>query len=283
MKFYIIIPAHNEEAYIAKTLQSLTAQTLLPKRVVVVNDNSTDSTEAVIDSFTKAFSFISKLNITSSAQHLPGSKIVNAFYKGYNTLDDDFDVICKFDADLIFPKNYLEQLAFHFNSNPKLGMASGHCYIENNNTWIYENIANKSHTRGPIKAYSKNCFKTIGGLKKSIGWDTVDELLAQYNGYETLTDNTLKIKHLKPTGSTYNKTAQYKQGEALYKMRYGILLTKLTALKMAYNKSNILIFKDYLIGFFNAYRNKTPFIVTKDEVKYIRHLRWKGVCNKLRL
>jgi glycosyltransferase involved in cell wall biosynthesis len=39
---YIVIPAHNEEQFIALTLDSLISQTLLPKKVVIVNDNSTD-------------------------------------------------------------------------------------------------------------------------------------------------------------------------------------------------------------------------------------------------
>ena len=106
MDFYIIIPAHNEEAFIKKTLDSLTKQTLLPKQVVVVNDHSTDNTQQLVEEFTLKYSWISLINTRSSDKHLPGSKIINAFYKGYNTLNEDFDVICKFDADLIFPKNY---------------------------------------------------------------------------------------------------------------------------------------------------------------------------------
>ncbi|MEM9143872.1 MAG: glycosyltransferase family 2 protein, partial [Bacteroidota bacterium] len=51
MKYYVIIPAHNEEAFLASTLESVISQTLLPRRVIVVNDNSNDGTEAIIDRF----------------------------------------------------------------------------------------------------------------------------------------------------------------------------------------------------------------------------------------
>ena len=47
MNYYIIIPAYNEEAFIGLTLQSLISQTVLPKKVVVVNDNSTDNTAKI--------------------------------------------------------------------------------------------------------------------------------------------------------------------------------------------------------------------------------------------
>ena len=136
MDFYIIIPAHNEESSIGLTLDSLANQTLLPKKLIIVNDNSTDKTQDIVEAYAEKHRFISLINSKSSNQHLPGSKIINAFYKGYETLDKNFDVICKFDADLIFPDNYLEQIAFHFNQNNKLGMVSGFCYIEKNGNWI---------------------------------------------------------------------------------------------------------------------------------------------------
>ena len=281
MNFYIVIPAHNEADFIGKTIHSLVQQTLLPKKIVVVNDHSTDDTEAIVNSFIKEYSWISIVNIQSSEKHLPGSKIVNAFQKGLDSLDHNFDVICKFDADLIFPKNYLEQLAFHFKNNPKLGMAAGLCYIEKNNTWVLENLTNKEHIRGALKAYKKDCFKAIGGLKPSMGWDTIDELLAQYHSWQILTDDTLHVKHLKPTGSTYNKAAKFLQGEALYKMRYGFWLTLITGLKLSLKKKKPALFYDYLRGFFKAKREQQVFLVSESEGKFIRRLRWLGIRQKL--
>ena len=216
----------------------------------------------------------------SSNEHLPGSKIINAFYKGYETLDDSFDVICKFDADLIFPSNYLEQLSKHYNSNPKLGMASGFCYIQNNGDWILENLTRKDHIRGALKSYRKDCFLQIDKLKPSMGWDTVDELLAKFYGWNILTDETLHVKHLKPTGISYNKASKYLQGEAMYKMRYGFTITLISALKLAYKKGGFSLFKDYMTGFFKAKQNKLEFLVTKEQGLFIRQLRWKGMLNK---
>lgn len=280
MNFYIVIPAHNEQDSIALTLESLAKQTLLPKHVVVVNDNSSDYTPAIVEKFMKTHSWISLVNNNSSNQHLPGSKIINAFYKGFETLDEDYDVICKFDADLIFPNDYLEQLSNHFYNNSQLGMASGFCYIEKNGDWILENLTRKDHIRGALKAYKKACFLQIGKLKPSMGWDTVDELLAKYYGWEILTDATLKVKHLKPTGISYNKASKYLQGEAMYKMRYGFVITLISALKLAYKKRRFKLFKDYMSGFFKAKQNKSEFLVTKEQGQFIRGLRWKGMFQK---
>lgn len=281
MDFYIIIPAHNEARSIGLTLDSLVNQTLKPKCVVVVNDNSTDTTEDVIESYTEKHQWIRLVNSKSSNQHLPGSKIIHAFYKGYDTLDDNYDVICKFDADLIFPNNYLEQLSTHFKKNHKLGLAAGFCYIEKNGEWVLENLTRKDHIRGALKAYRKECFLQIGKLKPSMGWDTVDELLAQYYGWELLTDDTLHVKHLKPTGISYNKASKYLQGEAMYKMRYGFTITLISALKLAYRKKSFKLFKDYMVGYFKAKKNGIDYLVTEEEGKFIRNLRWKGMLNKV--
>ena len=42
---------------------------------------------------------------------------IDAFYKGFSTLDESYDIICKFDADVILPTNYLERLSELFSDN----------------------------------------------------------------------------------------------------------------------------------------------------------------------
>ena len=280
MKFYIVIPAHNEASYIGLTLDSLVIQTLLPEAVVVVNDNSTDQTQDIVEAYGEKHSWITLINVASSNAHLPGSKVINAFYKGYHSLDEDYDVICKFDADLIFPNNYLEQLSRHYLANATVGMVSGFCYIERNGQWILENLTRKDHIRGALKAYRKACFMEIGKLMSSMGWDTVDELLAKFYGWDILTDASLKVKHLKPTGMRYTKASKYLQGEALYKMRYGFFLTFLSALKLAYKKKSLQLFRDYMTGYFRAKREPQDYLVTKEQGQFIRQLRWKGILKR---
>ena len=113
-----------------------------------------------------------------------------------------------------------------------------------------------------------------------MGSDTVDELLAKYHGWEILTDESLHVKHLKPTGQSYNKASKYLQGEAMYKMRYGFSITLISALKLAYKKRSLKLFRDYMSGYFKAKSNKTEFLVSEEEGVFIRNIRWKGIKNK---
>ena len=281
MNYYIVIPAHNEEAFIALTLDSLISQTVLPKKVVIVNDNSTDKTAEIVTAYAKENPFISLVNKTSSAIHLPGSKVIQAFHKGFETLDEEYDVIVKLDADLILPNNYFETILNIFEKDATIGMAGGFAYIEKNGEWILENLTDKDHIRGAFKAYRKACFQQIGNLKPAMGWDTVDELLSKFYGWKVVTDTSLIVKHLKPTGANYNKTARYKQGEAFYTLGYGFLITSIASAKLAMMKKKPLLFLDYIKGFWKAKAAKTPLLVTAEQAKFIRKYRLKKMKEKI--
>ena len=281
MNYYIVIPAHNEEAFIALTLQSLLSQTLLPKKIVIVNDNSTDKTAEIVLDYAKENPFITLVNKTSSAIHLPGSKVIQAFHKGFETLDNDYDIIIKLDADLILPNNYFERISSIFEKDPKVGMAGGFAFIEKNGDWILENLTDKDHIRGAFKAYRKELFLQMGNLKPAMGWDTVDELLAKFYGWKVVTDASLKVKHLKPTGANYNQTARYKQGEAFYTLGYGLLITTIASAKLALMKRKPLLFFDYIQGFWKAKKANTPLLVNEEQAKFIRNYRLQKMKEKL--
>jgi len=281
LRIAIVIPAHNEAENIGKTITSLVEQSLRPYALIVVDDNSSDATAAIVQEFSEKHPWVKVIRKKSSDLHLPGSKIIHAFNTGVEALDVRYDLICKFDADLIFPKNYLERLVSHFKSNPKLGMAAGFCYIKKDSKWVLENLTRKDHIRGALKCYRKACFDDIGGLKAAMGWDTVDELLSNYYGWELLTDDSLVVKHLKPTGQTYNRQAKLLQGQAMYRMRYGFWITLISGIKLALRKRRLLLVIDYIRGYFKAKSHKEPFLINEDQGRFIRHIRWRGIKQKL--
>lgn len=281
MKYYIVIPAHNEEKYIALTLQSLVEQTVLPSKIVVVNDNSSDATSNIVLDYIAKYSFIDLIEKTSELIHLPGSKVIQAFQTGLESLDNTYDFIVKADADLIFPNTYFETIITHFQKDSTIGMVGGFAYIEKNGEWILENLTDKDHIRGAFKAYRKECFLQIGGLKPAMGWDTVDELLCKFYNWKVVTDATLHVKHLKPTGANYNKTARYKQGEAFYTLGYGFFITSIASAKLAMMKKKPLLFIDYLNGFWKAKADKKPLLVTPEQAQFIRKYRLQKMKEKI--
>ncbi|MEN0005554.1 MAG: glycosyltransferase family A protein [Bacteroidota bacterium] len=284
MKYIVIIPAFNEAENIGHTLDGMVAQTLLPQQVLVINDGSTDATPQLIDQYHQQHPWIKRIDSDAEAKHQPGAKIVRAFYQGFNNIKQhNYDFIVKLDADLGLPPDYFERVAQLFQANPKVGIAGGVNVVQRNGEWVYEDFADKDHVKGAFKAYRKACFEAIGGLRESVGWDSVDELLARYHGWEVQTDQDLWIKHFRPRGKTTGVSrVMRKMGRAMYRMRYGWWITFLSALKAGLrNQPYGITTLAVMQGFAEAKKAGDAFIVNEAEGAFIRKYRWERMKGKL--
>jgi glycosyltransferase involved in cell wall biosynthesis len=279
----IIIPFFNEAHFLAQCLDSFVKQSQRPDQLILVNDNSSDDSPVLAEAYTQKYDWIRLVHHESSEEHMPGEKVINAFWYGVRYLKPDYDLIGKFDADILLPKDYFSGLSPFFTKNQNLGLASGLLYIKKNAQWQYESIADKTHVRGPIKLYSKGCFEAIGGPRAAIGWDTLDTLLAKYHGFETQTHSELIVKHLRPTGGAYTQKSRLMQGHAMYTLGYGFWISLIASAKTAIRSKKLAALTDNLAGFFHAKKTKTPFLVTTEEARFIRKTRWRGILNKLGL
>ena len=282
MKFLIIIPAHNEEKNIFFTLESLKNQIFKDFEIVVVNDGSTDKTGEIVENFKSQIPNLKLLNLEKSV-HEPGAKVVNTFNKGLKSVDvQSFDIICKFDADIIFPDNYLKKVNEVYETNPKAGMVSGLVKIKKSvfeknlafdfkgekHQWIFENISSKNHIRGPIKSYRKECFLQMNGLRPVLGWDNIDVMLAKKHGWETVTIKDLWVKHLRPTAYKYKKQKAEKLGEYFYNIGLSFPLAMISSAKSSWkNKS----FSEFFATMKTFLKQSSKRKLTKEEIKHIRN------------
>lgn len=115
----VVIPAYNEEKYIGKCLNFLVKQKTKQKfEVIVVNNNSTDSTGREIKKY------LGNLNL----------KIVFEKNKGRGTARKagfkkaKGDLIFSTDADTIVPENWLDKMATYFKDK-KVIAVTGTCKI----------------------------------------------------------------------------------------------------------------------------------------------------------
>ncbi len=98
----IVIPAYNEERYIAKCLDAIAAQTIKPDEVIVVDNNSTDDTVEIA----KKYPFVKLL-------HEQRQGIVFARNTGFDTAAGD--VIGRIDADTVLPSDWVEKVKVFFD------------------------------------------------------------------------------------------------------------------------------------------------------------------------
>jgi len=277
----VVMPAHNEAKHLEACLSSFVNQTRHPDELVVVDDGSTDATPEIVARLAASHAWIRLVRKESESGHRPGAKVVRAFQRGLDALSRPFDLVGKFDADLLLPPDYFEQVLNAFEAKPNLGMCSGLVYIRLHDNWVYEPIANRDHVRGPIKLYSAACFDAIGGLRPAVGWDTADVLQARYHGFGVETLGDLKVKHLRPTGSAYSKENALRQGETLYTLRYGFWLGLLASLKMAWKRRRPTLPLWHLRGCLQARRSGAPRLLTQAEGRFARQWRWRQITRTL--
>jgi glycosyltransferase involved in cell wall biosynthesis len=185
--YVLITPARNEADFIELTLKSVVAQTVRPIKWVIVNDGSTDGTDAIVRKYAAAYPWIESIEMPErQARDFSGKALaVNTGYKRLVGLT--YDVIGNLDADVSFDEDYFEFLMSRFAEKPKLGVA-GTAFTEGNLAYNYEFVGIE-HVSGMCQMFRRECFEAIGGYPaiKSGGIDLIAVLSARAKGWETRT------------------------------------------------------------------------------------------------
>lgn len=123
--FSVIIPLFNKEKYIQKTLESVLKQSFVDFEVIIVNDGSTDGSEAIIKQFKD-----SRIRYFKTKNH----GAAHARNIGIDTAKADY--IAFIDADDLWLENHLETLKNLINEFPNAGIyASRYQLVYKNNSF----------------------------------------------------------------------------------------------------------------------------------------------------
>lgn len=109
MNISVVIPAFNEEKHIKMCLDSIAAQTVAPYEVIVVDNNSSDSTAKIAK------------ECGAKVVNEENQGIVFARNRGFNVAHGD--VIARCDADTVLPKQWVEEISKVFKE--KIAAVSG--------------------------------------------------------------------------------------------------------------------------------------------------------------
>ena len=281
MKTLIITPAYNEEKFLQLTIDSVLNQNLLPVEWVIVDDHSKDRTSNIAKEAAKKHKWISYLKKEKKDNTGPGKAVMEAFYFGYdNKKVNNFDLIMKLDADIILPKNYISEISKRMKNNSKIGLCGGICLTNG----LEERITNLDHVRGAIKCYRKKCFLEIGGLLKSMGWDTVDEHTARFFNWNVSVFPDLKVHHQRKTNFKFGYVkAGYINGKMLYSIRMDFFLMLTNFLKWSFRFPYILSALFLFLGYMKSMIFFEKKIVSKELGFFIRKYRYKKIKERFNL
>jgi glycosyltransferase involved in cell wall biosynthesis len=216
--FVIITPAHNEEAFIKKTIESVISQTVLPTKWVIVNDGSTDRTDQIITSYLADYNWIELVHMPKHRDRTFAAK-VQAFNAGLKRVNDlKYKVIGNLDADISFEKDYFKFLLSKFKEDERLGVC-GTPFIEDGKHYDYR-FTNIEHVSGACQMFRRECFEEIGGYVpiKGGGIDWTAVTTARMKGWKTRTFTEKKCIHHRKIGTGNNKILinELKQGQKDY-------------------------------------------------------------------
>jgi glycosyltransferase involved in cell wall biosynthesis len=202
MRYVLITPARNEEAYIEKTLRSVVSQTAIPEQWVIVDDASTDSTAQLVENYVRDYPWIELVRRTQRAER-SFSRKVDAFNAGLQRLGScEFDVIGNLDADLSFDPEYLEFLMNKFAEDPKLGVA-GTPFLENGYDSARDSFEGENHVAGGCQLFRRQCFEEIGGYigNPAGGIDWIAVTTARMKGWKTCSFPEKRFHHYRSLGT----------------------------------------------------------------------------------
>ncbi len=84
----VIVPVHNGEKTIARCLDSILNQTLLPDEVIVVDDGSTDQTRSIVESYGGRVRYLYQSNRGAAAARNTGTCAARYEWIAYQDADD---------------------------------------------------------------------------------------------------------------------------------------------------------------------------------------------------
>lgn len=204
--YVLMTAARNEEKFIEKTIASVLAQTVLPRRWVIVSDGSTDNTNQIVEGYARQHEFIRFLKLTRPAGRSFGSKGI-ALQEGCKLLDGIlFEFIGNIDADVAVEPSYFDVLMGHFERDPRLGMTAGFVYEEQNGEFRSRAANRVDSVPHAAQLVRRACYEAIGGYSvfEHGGEDWYAQQCAKMNGWHAKAIPALKLFHERPTGAATN-------------------------------------------------------------------------------
>jgi glycosyltransferase involved in cell wall biosynthesis len=200
--YVLVTPVRNEERTIEITIKSVLAQTVTPREWIIVSDQSTDQTDAIINRYVQGFPWLRLLPLKDRPSRNFAS-VVFATELGINALrTTDYAFLGLLDADVSLPPDYYARIMEYFAVDPKLGLAGG-LVVDIINGRRLRHRQSLQDVAGAVQFFRRSCFKKLDGLVplREGGWDTITCVRARMNGFRTATFSDVVVDHLKPRNS----------------------------------------------------------------------------------
>lgn len=275
--YALVTPAHNEEALIEGTIRAVVAQSVTPRKWVIVSDGSTDGTDEIVRRYASQHPYIELLRLPERRSRQFAAK-ARAFNAGYERLAGlPFDVIGNLDADITFEHSYFAFLLDRFRESPELGVA-GTPFVEKGerpdvHTYAHQ-FAQLDHVSGACQLFRRACFEAVGGYVPIEGGaiDWIAVTTARMKGWKTRTFTEKVCFHHRKlgTGSDRAWMVRYRYGQKAYYVGGHPLWALLRGLFQMREKPLIVGGLLFQIGYWMSLIRRMPRPVSRELIAFHR-------------
>ena len=272
--YVLITAAHDEEAFIARTCESVLSQTLPPLRWIVVDDASTDGTAAIVERFRAAHpERIELLRL----QRPPGRDFrnkVRAFDAGLARARQlAFSHVGNLDADIELRPDYYARMLAHFRNDPGLGIAGGMVHSCIGGAYVAQNVAPDS-VAGAVQLFRRECFDAIGGYLplRQGGVDAAAEIMARQKGWRVRTFGDVPVLEHRRTGTATADplSARRREGARLRSLGYRWSFFVARCVRRSLEKPPVIGSLVALYGYLASAARRDPVVLPDDAIAYLR-------------
>ncbi|OGQ17511.1 MAG: glycosyl transferase family 2 [Deltaproteobacteria bacterium RBG_16_71_12] len=286
--YLLITPVRDEIEYARRTLDSVTGQTVPPKKWIIVDDGSTDGTGEVLADYARRFPYIQVHARKNRGVRSVGPGVIEAFYDGLAQEPDlaAYSYLCKLDLDLDLPRRYFERLMELMEANSRLGTCSGKAYFPGP-TNVGKDFAGELVSEacgdemsvGMTKFYRVACFQQIGGFVREVMWDGIDCHQCRRMGWQAMSTDEpgLRFIHLRPMGSSHQGivTGRKRHGFGQYFMGTGLVYMAASAayrtLRPPYGVGGAAM----LWGYLESAATRKPRFGDEEFRRFLRRYQWE--------
>jgi len=272
-RYIIITPVRDEESCIKLTVKSIINQTQKPILWIIVDDGSTDDTGRILDHYANQYDWIRVVHRENRGYRAAGSGVIAAFNEGYTRVPiEGWDFIVKLDGDLSFEPDYFERCFSRFEEDKVLGLAGGTVFNHRNGKLVVDSIGDPCfHVRGATKIYRRLCWEQISPLEQAPGWDTIDEVKANFYGWATRTFSDIALIQHKPTGGADGHWRNwYKNGLGCYMAGYHPVFMLGKCAKRCFEKPFFIIAVALFLGYCSGSLKSRGQAQDKEVVRYLQ-------------
>lgn len=283
INYSIITPCKNEEDSLPKLAEALLNQTIKPCLWVVVDDGSTDSTSQILSKLEREYEWIHCISLQDVGRDL-GVHVSKVYREGFNYAIKYFadknikhDYIGCVDADVIPDVDYFQYLIEQFESNPLLGICSGHIgnIIDGKIVW---SGFRSDLPSGGARLWRIQCFEETDGYQITCSPDSVSNVKAKIRDWDIRCFQDTKAISTRAYASAQGQWVGFKKvGSNNYYIGFSSVHATLKGIKLIFSNTQYVknrVGFAYLIGYYSECLKRSP---RTGDLEVLRYYEKKGL------